>query len=582
MIVTFRGDVARKIPDVMVKFGVYQERLARSNIDDFDVNLSRFTIEKLQELRDVLATRCKGVRGVGVHTKDIDNWIKVVKGDDGKVRARTVRQFCELATVALRRTPGHRMYYRDPVHGVYLAGYVAEVEYKPEDRSHDRTIPERTIVGVYWREFGARRCVYLYFRHEECVNMTVAQALGAQGYLMETPELRAGYLAEFERHRELSAKIGLQCIGVGMGPNNVDGNTRRVNGNDWSPGAMNVRMDAPGVVNRMVIDVLREVPGSRRRDEEDEYMNSYFWDFRKPLPDEAEDPSGHVDPDGTVEVPDHLMLAVFHLGKHMRLRAHVSQITPYEYDTGLQAKIILGAEEREIIEMLMHNRTEFRDIVEGKSGGTIVLCAGRPGTGKTLTAEVFAEAESRPLYSVQASQLGVTPQDLETELLRVFARADRWNAILLIDEADVYVCERGTSLVQNAIVGVFLRVMEYFSGTIVLTTNRADLVDDAILSRCIAKIEYSTPTPDNQARIWRVLADSAGIEITDAVIAEAAAAFPALSGRDVKTLLKLSRCIASSRKCPIDLGVIRHAKRFKSTHTPDHHNEAPTGAGRAS
>jgi MoxR-like ATPase len=31
------------------------------------------------------------------------------------------------------------------------------------------------------------------------------------------------------------------------------------------------------------------------------------------------------------------------------------------------------------------------DIVAGKSGGTTVLCAGPPGVGKTLTAEVYSE-----------------------------------------------------------------------------------------------------------------------------------------------------------------------------------------------
>ena len=45
----------------------------------------------------------------------------------------------------------------------------------------------------------------------------------------------------------------------------------------------------------------------------------------------------------------------------------------------------------------------------------------------------------RPLYSVQCSQLGLEPADLERELLKIFTRAARWNAILLLDEADVYI-----------------------------------------------------------------------------------------------------------------------------------------------
>ena len=100
----------------------------------------------------------------------------------------------------------------------------------------------------------------------------------------------------------------------------------------------------------------------------------------------------------------------------------------------------------------------------------------------------------RPLYSVQCSQLGLEPADLERELLKIFTRAARWNAILLLDEADVYIHRRGSDIQQNAIVGVFLRVLEYYSGVMFLTTNRAELVDDAIASRCLARIDYQSVT----------------------------------------------------------------------------------------
>src|SRR6185295_19284784 len=103
-------------------------------------------------------------------------------------------------------------------------------------------------------------------------------------------------------------------------------------------------------------------------------------------------------------------------------------------------------------------------IVAGKTGGTIVFCTGEPGTGKTLTGEVFSEVIKRPLYVVQCSQLGTDEEELEKQLKKVLRRAQRWGAILLIDEADVYVRERGDDIQQNAIVGVFLRVLEYYRG----------------------------------------------------------------------------------------------------------------------
>ena len=48
------------------------------------------------------------------------------------------------------------------------------------------------------------------------------------------------------------------------------------------------------------------------------------------------------------------------------------------------------------------------DIVKGKSNGVIICSMGLPGVGKTLTAEVYSEKIKRPLYTVQASQLGLS------------------------------------------------------------------------------------------------------------------------------------------------------------------------------
>src|SRR5204863_3588464 len=98
-----------------------------------------------------------------------------------------------------------------------------------------------------------------------------------------------------------------------------------------------------------------------------------------------------------------------------------------------------------------------------------------------------------------------------------------------------------------AIVGVFLRVLEYYGGVLFLTTNRADLVDDAIASRCLARIDYKIPTPPDQVRIWRTLADTAGLELDDREIKRIVDKFAGLSGRDIKNLLKLASMVSQSQ-----------------------------------
>jgi len=114
--------------------------------------------------------------------------------------------------------------------------------------------------------------------------------------------------------------------------------------------------------------------------------------------------------------------------------------------------------------------------------------------GKTLTAEVYAEIIRRPLYRVHSGQLGLNVAQMEQVLKDVLTRAQRWGAVMLIDEADVYIKRRNDDMAMNAVVGVFLRVLEYFNGLLFLTTNRIDDIDEAIVSRCIALIKYSMPS----------------------------------------------------------------------------------------
>jgi ATPase family associated with various cellular activities (AAA) len=107
------------------------------------------------------------------------------------------------------------------------------------------------------------------------------------------------------------------------------------------------------------------------------------------------------------------------------------------------------------------------DIIEGKGQGLVILLHGPPGVGKTLTAETIALTTGRPLLTVSVSEIGLTAHDAEKALIPVFADAARWGAVLLMDEADVFVEERTKGdLKRNALVSVLLRCLEYYKGTI--------------------------------------------------------------------------------------------------------------------
>ncbi|CAE6492371.1 unnamed protein product, partial [Rhizoctonia solani] len=99
------------------------------------------------------------------------------------------------------------------------------------------------------------------------------------------------------------------------------------------------------------------------------------------------------------------------------------------------------------------------DVVTGKGGGLVIVLHGKPGIGKTLTAEAVSEHLERPLYIVSSGELGVDASHLESSLKDTLEVATIWKA------ADVFLEARSShELHRNALVSVFLRVLEYHSG----------------------------------------------------------------------------------------------------------------------
>jgi hypothetical protein len=53
-----------------------------------------------------------------------------------------------------------------------------------------------------------------------------------------------------------------------------------------------------------------------------------------------------------------------------------------------------------------------------------------------------AETMRAPLYTMSAGDLGLVPEDIETKLSEILEMATRWKAVLLLDEADVFLEQR--------------------------------------------------------------------------------------------------------------------------------------------
>ncbi|KAI0435671.1 hypothetical protein F4803DRAFT_544743 [Xylaria telfairii] len=147
--------------------------------------------------------------------------------------------------------------------------------------------------------------------------------------------------------------------------------------------------------------------------------------------------------------------------------------------------------------------TKGMDLVRGKGKGCIILLHGVPGVGKTSTAECIAAHTKKPLYPITCGDIGYNAEDVERNMESHFKLAHRWDCVLLLDEADVFLAKRDQKDVQrNGLVSVFLRILEYYPGILFLTTNRVGTIDDAFRSRLHLILYYPKLTKELASNIF--------------------------------------------------------------------------------
>ncbi|KAI9689742.1 MAG: hypothetical protein M1822_009624 [Bathelium mastoideum] len=204
-----------------------------------------------------------------------------------------------------------------------------------------------------------------------------------------------------------------------------------------------------------------------------------------------------------------------------------------------------------VMSFYMDKSKQLNDIIEGKGKGLSFLLHGPPGVGKTLTAETIAEATGKPLFVVSFAEIGLNPTQAERRLERLYSLATKWEAVLLLDDADVYLEARGATsdADRNALVTVLLRVLEYYPGIIVITTNRVKTIDLAILSRITLSLGYENLLRGQRGAIFKHFLD----QIDPALIldredidtfVEEDLAYRDIDGREIRNAVSAALAIA--------------------------------------
>ncbi len=479
----------------------------RSSDDEIAVDPLCLSRDDLNELLQA----CRG-DGESKNRRALESIITALEGDFDK----PVSSFPAFGRVLLQYLKSNRIdgwIYRRGHDGNLYPGLVTAIKEVKSEKNSDR--PPSLLLQISWYGFGEyshSKKVYgtqltaLNFEPNEVARRSVAKTLADRDIYHETHELKQEYLEQLTRFKEV-----------------VDGQF----GNQFKATGRAVRMESYSYSDRNL-----EIAGHKLiHDLPDSECDAYGAEVESPL---FEDDQFGLLP----EIP---VQRYFDLSLQDFIWIHANNVEPYKYDKELPKKMVLPEDHRDLLDILTTDISAFTsDIVEGKSAGNIIMCVGSPGLGKTLTAEVYAGVIERPLYSIHAGALGTNADDIEKNLRTILTRAKRWNCVLLLDEADVFVMQRGASLTQNAIVAEFLRTLEYFDGLMFMTSNRGSDIDEAIIPRCAAIIHYDVPEKSDAQKIWKIMGENFGVNIPDELVRSLVNTYPELPPRDIKMLLRLT------------------------------------------
>lgn len=291
------------------------------------------------------------------------------------------------------------------------------------------------------------------------------------------------------------------------------------------------------------------IPSDETEDESEENLETE---------DTCSDEKKYIPLDDCLCVLTNNTVGAFNFNNKQWMDADVNQLTSPTWNQNAFDFLVLDEKKKELVRALVEQHIEdsdeqssFDDFIPGKGKGLVYVLHGPPGVGKTLTAEAVSEYTKSPLYAVSAGELGTTPCELETDLARIFELAARWNCVVLLDEADVFMEARGLHEIErNASVSVFLKVLEYYKGIIFLTTNRVVSFDDAFRSRIHIALRFGELDLPTRTKIWqtfvnRIRASGGKLDLSDEDVLMLAER--QVNGREIKNAIKSAQSLAKRR-----------------------------------
>lgn len=187
--------------------------------------------------------------------------------------------------------------------------------------------------------------------------------------------------------------------------------------------------------------------------------------------------------------------------------------------------------------------------VDPCGAGTVLNFFGKPGTGKTMTAEALAGTLGKKFISlgmsdVESKYMGETAKNIHA----AFECAKNEDALLFFDEADTLLGARLSNVTQgidnevNSLRSTLLIELEKFEGTVIFSTNFPKAYDKAFVSRITHHVQFDLPDEEGLRKIWdKFLVPKIPLEgDRESILTKLADISQGLSGRDVRNCMRLA------------------------------------------
>lgn len=238
-------------------------------------------------------------------------------------------------------------------------------------------------------------------------------------------------------------------------------------------------------------------------------------------------------------------------------RSMSDQILPQTPRYCIERDVILDPETKtrieEAINKIKYHKTIYQEWgfeeVDPDGSGLSLNLYGRPGTGKTMTAEAIAGTLEQPFLNISLADLeskfmGETSKNIQT----IFKTASDYQAVIFFDEADTLLGKRLATVTQgidnevNACRSTLLIELEKFDGVTIFATNFVENYDKAFQSRISYHIHIPMPNEEARKAIWRrfLIPSIPYKDDVESIVELAASESDGFSGRDIRTAMRLA------------------------------------------